>query len=464
MHTRPLFLFSFFALAFPFWTHAFLAQTDGTLIKGSGDEVYLLENSMKRWISSPEAFDALELSWGAIQTISDEDMLGYPRGKNIDEKSKHPDGLLVRESRASGGDGVKVYRIEKGAKRWIPTEDDFVRLGLEWRSIHDVSLQKLKALWKGKDLSVPQAIFHPLTVIQETPEKVVEDIIVKFRFIGVTEREDKRTLTFETFLEGIDAAWVPSGQEKTLTLPKKSAPYRFFVRAKDADGNTDKTPKMYAFEVRISPFFDQVTLSGSPRATDAKQEQVTLQGKSATPLDVTGWRLESEERHTDYVIPTEAYEIPNHPHLEYKRKVPLTTSTRLAVYTGHSPTGNNFRLNKCIGYLNEYYSFSPALPGSCPKPTATQTKDLSDYCQKVISGLNCKEPDRNDIKLDNECRTFLQNNVGYSACVTNNHTYFDFFLDEWRVYLNQDKEIWTGTGDAVVLRDADGLVVTRLKY
>lgn len=444
---------------------AFLAQNDGTLVKGSADKVYFLENGMKRPVADATTFRAFEFRWEGIVSIPDEDISAYPTGKNIDLKSRYPDGALVRGDTASGGDGVKVYRVENGARRWVETEADFDRLGLEWRSVHDISQKKLKSIGEGKPLRATQFLARPLTVLQETPPKVVEDVSVIFRFTGITARQDNRALTFDTFLEGMDSGWVSSGVERRITLPAKAGAYRFFVRAKDPDGNTDKTPKSYSFELKISPYFKKIILSGSPRATDPLQEQITLAGSGSEIIPIGGWTLGSEKRRTSFIIPSEAYALPNHSLYEYKTPLAATAKSKIVIYSGKSQSGVNFRLNKCIGYLNAYYKFTPALPVLCPRVNQEEVKKLSVYCQKTIAGLSsCKEPNLNDVLIDQECRDYLKERFGYSQCVARENTYFDFLLDEWRVYLNQSAEIWPNEADAIVLRDASGLLVARFPY
>ncbi len=450
---------------FPIGARAFLAQSDGTLIKGSGAEVYFLENGMKRWVASADAFNAFEFEWSAVALVPDEDLGAYPTGKNLDQKSRYPDGALVRGDKAGGGDGVKVYRVENGARRWVETEQDFDRLGFEWRSVHDISSKKLKSMGEGRKMQAAQFIARPLTVLQDMPSKIVEDPQVTFRFTGVPARQDNRALSFDTFLEGADQGWVSSGIERRITLPKKSGTYRFFARAKDPDGITDKTPKSYSFELKISPYFGKISLSGSPRATDISQEQIALTGTAGELIPIGGWTLGSEKRRTSFIIPSEAHEIPNHALYEYKAPIAAGAKRKIVIFSGKSPSGINFRLNKCIGYLNAYYKFTPVLPATCPRSNQEEVKKLSSYCQKTIAGISsCKEPNLNDILIDPECRDYMKERFSYSQCVAREYTYFDFLLDEWRVYLNQSAEIWPNEADAIVLRDANGLLVARFQY
>ena len=56
----------------------------GTLIKGSGCEVYLIENNKKRWITSTEIFNARGYKWDEIIIVSDNDLGDYLEGGNIE--------------------------------------------------------------------------------------------------------------------------------------------------------------------------------------------------------------------------------------------------------------------------------------------------------------------------------------------------------------------------------------------
>ena len=139
---------------------------------------------------------------------------------------------------------------------------------------------------------------------------------------------------------------------------------------------------------------------------------------------------------------------------------------KLTIYAGKSPVGYSFRINQCVGYLNQNFKFIPALPNYCFKETnINETRKFSAYCQKIISqASSCKEPNLNDVLIDNECRQYLSERFSYSQCVIRNSNFFDFFRDEWMGYLDQPKEIFANDHDEVYLRDPDGLVVDRYKY
>ncbi|MBI5913697.1 hypothetical protein HY839_04650 [Candidatus Azambacteria bacterium] len=446
---------------FPFLhASAATALASGMLVKSSAPEVYFMENGMRRWIASEKIFNEFEFQWDKILVVSDEDIKNYPRGRDITYASQYPDGALVR------ADGVKVYILERGARRWVETEQDFINLGLDWRAVMDISPVRLQRAYQGKTIANAQGILSPLTVLLNVPDKVLEDNTVKFRFTGVSARQDIRALSFETFLEGVDTGWVTVANERTITLPAgKTAHYRFFVRAKDPDGNADRTPEMYEFATKFSPYYGMVAIaSANARAVDPAAEQFTIQGKTKALVNVTGWTVGSEKYRTSYIIP-DAYEIPNHPFLERRSDIALNDKGKVIVYTGAGASGVNFRMNNCIGYLSNYYKFTPALPLLCPRPNTLETQKLSSYCQKVIAqNASCKEPNLNDILIDTECRDYIAARFNYSKCVEATYNYYDFLTDEWRVYLGHSREIWANEADAILLRDENGLVVSRYKY
>lgn len=453
----------------PRLTRALLVFPDGSLVRGSNTpEVYFMENGIKRWVVNEAAFRNFDFEWGKVKVVPDEELGNYPAGKILDEKSKYPDGALLRADHARGGDGIKVYIIQKGAARWVADARDFENLGLDWQSVMDIPPAKLKIISKAQALTQSERVMRPLAVLKDVPGKVVEDALAVFRFTGVAGSEEDKNLKFETFVEGADSNWTTvSAQERKITLPSKSGQYKFFVRAKSPNGAVDPLPKVYAFEVRLSPYYGQVTISGSGlTSTDPEKERLTLASKSAEPIELAGWTVGSEKYYTSFALPDSVYEIPDQPYYQYQKNLAIDSKRKIIVFSGASPLGVNFRLNKCIGYLNNYHKFDPPISSACPKPKPDEIKNFNAYCQKVInsSAGSCKEPNLNDVLINADCRDYMKEHLSYSKCVENNNQYYDFLTDEWRVYLRRSSEIWANEKDAILLRDKDGLLVNKFKY
>lgn len=459
---------SFFAAlcVLPYSAHALLVFPDGSLIKvPDKPEVYFMENGMKRWVINEATFQNLDFQWDKIKTVPEGELGNYPTGKVLDEKSKYPDSMLVRGDAARGGDGAKIFILQKGAARWIVTQEDFEGMGLDWRSVMDIAPVQLNKISKGAPFVRQEKVLRPFAVLEGTPDKIIEDASATFNFTGVTGQEYDKNLKFDTFAEGVDSNWVTaSGHERKVSLPAKSGHYKFFVRAVSPDGGIDPLPKSYEFEVKLSPYFGLVNIAGSGQGSvDPNKERLTLTGKSTEPISLKGWTVGSLKYHTSFVMPDSAYEIPDHPIYQYQKKLFIAPKGKIYIFSGASPLGVNFRLNKCIGYLNNYHKFDPAVPNACPKPLPADTKTFSAYCQKAINSsvASCKESNLNDALIDADCRDYMVENLSYSKCVEHNNTYHDFLIDEWRVYLQRSASIWAKEKDSIILRDADGLLVSK---
>lgn len=426
-----------------------------------------MENGMKRWIPDEKAFNKFEFEWGKIITVPEEDLNSYPAGKNLEQTNVYPDGVLLRGSVFKDGDGIKVYIIKSGRKYWVKTPYDFENIGLSWQGVNDISAKKLKAVAEGAPITQPNKLASPLTILTAFPEQIIEDIEAEFQFNGIPGRQNKRNLTFETFIEGVDARWVTiSGKSRKLNLPQKSGQYRFFVRAKDPDGIVDKIPKNYNFQVRISPLYKKLTLSSvSASSKDPTNEQFIIINSGNEPINLTGWTIGSKKLNTRYNLPQTAYEVPQHVYFPNQKEIVLPPKGKITIKAGKSPLGYSFRINQCVGYLNSSFKIAPSLPNLCPKPDQSETKKLSAYCQKIISqSAGCKEPNLNDILIDSECREYVSERFNYSQCVIRNSNFYDFFKDEWIAYLDQPKEIFANNDDIISLRDPNGLIVYNYKY
>jgi len=77
-------------------------------MKGSGPEVYVLENGTRHWVTDIEVFNSFNFNWGNIKKVSDLILESYPQADNWKKGRKFPDGSLLR------GSGPEVYLIELG--------------------------------------------------------------------------------------------------------------------------------------------------------------------------------------------------------------------------------------------------------------------------------------------------------------------------------------------------------------
>jgi len=121
-------------------------KPDGTLIKGIGPKVYVIENGEKRWITTAGIFVSRGYKWENIITVSDNELGSYIEGQKISSQNLKPDGTLIK------GIGPKVYVIENGEKRWITTAGIFSIKGYEWDKVVNVQDIELNSYEDGLNI------------------------------------------------------------------------------------------------------------------------------------------------------------------------------------------------------------------------------------------------------------------------------------------------------------------------
>lgn len=113
-----------------------LVIRDGLVLKGEGEEIYVLENNHKRWISSLEAFEFYGYSWEQVNQVDDDFLEQFPTG---------PPLSLVYKCEGS----PHIYTIENGVKRWIKDIPTFEAQGYVWEDVQFVPCQTIDAIPSG---------------------------------------------------------------------------------------------------------------------------------------------------------------------------------------------------------------------------------------------------------------------------------------------------------------------------
>jgi hypothetical protein len=115
---------------------ASLIIRDGLILKGSGPEIYMLEDDKLRWISSLDAFEHLGLTWKDVHVVEDEFLAKFEKGRPIH---------VLLKCQAS----PHIYRLENNQKRWIKDIDTFLAEGHVWEDVRLVSCEYLRGLPDG---------------------------------------------------------------------------------------------------------------------------------------------------------------------------------------------------------------------------------------------------------------------------------------------------------------------------
>ena len=75
---------------------SYLSRADGTLLQGSGPQVYVMAGCQRHWIPDPDTFNAHRYNWNAIQHVSDVDLTAIPEGAPL-QKMQQPTIVTVSQ-------------------------------------------------------------------------------------------------------------------------------------------------------------------------------------------------------------------------------------------------------------------------------------------------------------------------------------------------------------------------------
>ena len=113
-----------------------LVIRDGLVLKGSGPEIYVLENNRLRWISSLEAFEFFGYRWEQVHIVEDSFLSQFQQGR--------PKHVLLKCERSP-----HIYALEIDKKRWIKDIPTLEAEGFVWEDVKFVSCDYLRSLPDG---------------------------------------------------------------------------------------------------------------------------------------------------------------------------------------------------------------------------------------------------------------------------------------------------------------------------
>jgi hypothetical protein len=115
---------------------ASLVIRDGLVLKGSGPEIYVLQDNKLRWISSLEAFEFFGYQWNQVHIVDDSFLEEFEKGRPIH--------VLLK---CQGS--PHIYALENEKKRWIKDIPAFEAAGYVWDDVKFVTCDYLRRLPDG---------------------------------------------------------------------------------------------------------------------------------------------------------------------------------------------------------------------------------------------------------------------------------------------------------------------------
>ncbi len=238
--------------------------------------------------------------------------------------------------------------------------------------------------------------------------------------------------------------------------------------AKDIEANKINEPR--------SPYAGLVKLTnGNASAQSAETEYLTLTAPTSntSPIDITGWKLESYVTASDATIPEGARTLLSEGD-RTKTSITLRPGEVAYAITGETPLRVSFRENECTGYLSGEGSFGPSLMRSCPLPSDEllqygNIKSSDTRCYDYVRGIGQCEARSDEAvetaELTGACEMFILNVLTYEGCVEKHSADGTFYTGgTWRIFLNRSGELWRSTKDVVRLLDREGRVVSVFEY
>ncbi|MDP6387916.1 MAG: hypothetical protein QGG63_01410 [Candidatus Pacebacteria bacterium] len=225
----------------------------------------------------------------------------------------------------------------------------------------------------------------------------------------------------------------------------------------------------------FSKYEDKITIgkkASGPKKDSAQEEYVILSAsrRNAENISITGWKLESMISKKKMVIGG-AVEVFRSGVINAEPPISLKAGEEVIISTGRSPIGASFKMNKCVGYFEQFQDFSPSLRKNCPSPLDEFDKFAnmppSDFtCKDIVKSLSwCEMPiDALPLGTTNSCSEFISKNINYTGCVKNHRNDLDFIGDEWRVFLGRSGEIWREKREIIRLLDNEGKIVDIYTY
>lgn len=257
---------------------------------------------------------------------------------------------------------------------------------------------------------------------------------------------------------------IPKTEESTSkTQPSQISPGKTYKAP--TIPSTPATPE--SSEPKVSLYFGKVKFNNVSHSSIELRAQFAADEK----INITNWKIKG--RLGEITIP-QGVELFIPGSSISNQDIFVKNYYTVYLYSASNPfkVNQNFRSNKCFGYLENYYgSLSYYLFHSkiCPKIDREEIWRFSKECQSSILKLEyCRIPDYSNEPhaLVDPCHSYIQNyiseNLNYDGCIENYYKDEDFLKKYWYIYVGYD--IICDCSDTLYLYDRNGLLVDEYHY
>ncbi len=296
-------------------------------------------------------------------------------------------------------------------------------------------------------------------------------ILGVFILIGLSFQPLKENLEKQRSMNNFDTRETSIGNSTTYSQNQDVGDQ--VKEAEQRIKNLEKELEKKAEEGKRSPYYNKVDASwiSGLGSNDPNREFISLYTylNDGEKVNITGWYLKSEV--TGYFAVIGKASLLPFPFTKNDSDIILQKGDRAYITKGFSPIGISFRTNMCTGYFEENTEFVPGLELACPRaideklPTFSSIYDRNDECIRIIENIpRCTTRNGQYFRdlpdtVPSSCRSYIETNVNYNACVAKHFGDTKFPGNEYRIYLNKFGPLWRTSREKINLHDSSGLIV-----
>ncbi len=270
-----------------------------------------------------------------------------------------------------------------------------------------------------------------------------------------------------------DTATTPTQENKANSIDGQTASIRdgLLSLTKDLQSYVDTADE----KIVVTAAGTATLKTGKAKESDPDREYITLTASKENlgAINITNWEVLSTITNKSASIP-EGNRYLRDDDDRHEEDILLYPGEVAYLITGDTPLKVSFRENICTGYLNHEADFSPSLTKQCPLPGDELlrfggTNSSNSNCNEFVNDLSrCEIADEDDLRqasLRNSCENFIEDVLDYRGCVAKHDedaNYFDHGV--WRIYLEENGELWLSSNETIELRDSDNNLVDTLNY
>ncbi|MFA4880890.1 MAG: hypothetical protein WC650_04690 [Candidatus Doudnabacteria bacterium] len=130
-----------------------MTYPNGTLVRGSGPAIYVVENNRRRHIASMKVLKDLGYKMSDIRKISDTELASIAGGPAAESGGKKIDGTLIRTKK-----NPAIYVLDYGKRRHIAEWNVFQANGYFWKDVKIISEEEMASYPTDKQMVLNDGI------------------------------------------------------------------------------------------------------------------------------------------------------------------------------------------------------------------------------------------------------------------------------------------------------------------